>query len=244
MAISALVVAAAAATIALLPGRSASNETFSDQPAQVVEQRHPRLSTAERRRIQRTVDRFVLAALDRSNPVLAWQLAGPDLRGSSSARDWAEGSMPIPEYPARGTRFHGWTQVVVARGSVLFDLLVQPRKGAKVGPIVYSAQVVRRRGGWAVNRWYPIAQLSRVGERPSVVGPNDFVAAGGGAADSETSGALGAQWIAVPVGLFGLALVGVTLVLSRNWLRFRRARKTYATEKRHDLPPLPRKPMS
>jgi len=230
--------AAVTTTILLLPGRSSRPQAFSDQPAQVVEQRHPRLSAADRTSIEQTVDRFVIAALDRSNPALAWKLAGPDLRGSTTARDWDAGRMPIPPFRVRGRHFHGWTNVVVARDSVLFDVLLQPRAGVRSGAIAYNAQMIRRGGGWAVNRWYPVATFAAVGETPRVVGPNDYAAAGG-AANSETSGQLGGEWIALPFGLLAFGVVVVVLLLGRNWLRFRRARKAFAATGSREMPTLP-----
>jgi hypothetical protein len=231
-------VAAVTTTILLLPERSSRPESFSDEPAQVVEQRQPRLSVVDRTSIERTVDRFVIAALDRSNPALAWKLAGPDLRGSTTARDWVEGRMPIPPFRARGRHFHGWTNIVVARNSVLFDVLLQPRAGVKSGAIAYNAQVIRRGGGWAVNRWYPVATFAAVGETPRVVGPNDYAAAGG-AENSETSGQLGGEWIALPFGLLALGVVVVALLFGRNWFRFRRARKAFAATGSREMPKLP-----
>jgi hypothetical protein len=232
---------AAAVTIVLLPGRSHSTEKFSSRPAQVADTRQPRLRPAERRKIQRTVDQFVLAALDRSNPALAWKLAGPDLRGSTSAHDWVAGRMPIPVFHASETRFHGWTNVVIHPDSVLFDVVVQPRAGTKSGAIAYNGEVIRRGRGWAVNRWYPVATFSAKGERPTVVGPNDFGAAApsGGSQTSSGQGTLGAQWIAVPAGLFALGLAVVIFVIGRNVVRYRRARRGFATAESREMPTLP-----
>ena len=235
----ALAVASAALTIVLLPSRGTPRETFSDQPAQVAETGKARLSGAERRRIDATVDRFVLAALDRSDPATAWALAGPDLRGTSTVGEWAAGRMPIPVYRAKGTQFHGWTLVDVARNSVSFDLVVQPRAGSKAGPLALSVQVIRRGTGWAVNRMYPIASFTPVGQKARVVGPNDFGAAGRGA-PAVNHGTLSGKWIAAPAALFGLGMLAVVLFLSRNWLRFRRARRAFVTSGNSTIPSLPR----
>lgn len=235
----ALAVASVAATIVLLPNRNTPRETFSDQPAQVAGRGNARLSAAEHRRINETVDRFVLAALDRSDPATAWALAGPDLRGTSTVADWATGTMPIPVYRARGTRFHGWTQVAVARDSVSFDLIVQPRAGSKDGPLALSVQVIRRANEWVVNRLYPVASFTPVGQQAHVVGPNDFAAAGRGE-PAATRGTLRGKWIAAPAALFALGLLAVVLILSRNWLRFRRVRRAFATSSNSAMPSLPR----
>jgi hypothetical protein len=235
----ALGAAAAAAVVVLVPERNSAKESFSDQPAQVVQNLDLRLRPAERRQIQHTVDRFVLAALDRSDPALAWKLAGPDLRGSTTARDWVAGRMPIPAFLVKGTHFPGWTNVVVGRDSVLFDVVLQPRTRSGGGAIAYNAQVVRRGNGWAVNRWYPVATFAPAGSRPAVVGPNDYAASARGE-NSETQGTLAPQWIAVPIGLFALGLAAVMTVVGRNWLRYRRVRRAFAGDGSRELPALPR----
>jgi len=213
--------------VVLLPRRHHAHETFSNEPAQVAE-KHVALSPADRKRIGTTVDRFLIAALDRSDPATAWRLAGPDLRGSAALADWTSGSMPVPVYRARGTHFPGWTQLSVTPGHVSFDLIVQPRAGSKEGAMALNVQVIRRGSSWAVNRLYPVATFTPVGQRPRVVGPNDFGALGGGEATDE-SGRLGAGWMAVPVGLFGLGLAVVAVVLGRNWWRYRRARRAISS---------------
>lgn len=239
MTAGALVVASAATTIVLLPRGDGSRETFSDQPAQVAVTASTHLSAVERRRINRTVDRFVLAALDRSDPATAWALAGPDLRGTSTVADWAAGKMPIPVYRVRGSTFHEWTQVAVEPDSISFDLIVQPRAGSKAGALALSVQVIRRGHSWAVNRLYPIASFTPVGQRPQVVGPNDFAAAGRGEAAASRA-RLGGTWIVAPVALFALGMLAVGVVLGRNWWRFRRARRAFATSSSSAMPSLPR----
>jgi hypothetical protein len=239
LALGALVASSAAVTIVLLPKDRPIAEQASNQPAQVAESRQAHLSTTDRVRINATVDRFLVAALDRRDPATAWALAGPDLRGSSTAADWAAGNMPLPRYPARGRHFRGWTQVDVGRNSVSFNLLVQPRASSKAGAMALSIQVVRRARSWAVNRAYPAATFTAVGEKPRVVGPNDFGALGRGEA-ATSKGTLSRKWFAVPVALFVLGLLGVALVVSRNWLRYRRARRAFAPTDAKAMPSLPR----
>ena len=231
-----LVAALAIGSIFLLPSPHKIHETFSG-PASVDTPGTTHVESAEHRRIDATIDRFVLAALARGNLGTAWDLSGADLRGTTTRADWIAGKTPVSPFPIAGREFHGWTHVVARPDSVTFDLLIQPRAGAKVGgakigATAFSVQVIRRRATWVVNRWYTQATFSPVGTKhPHIVGPNDFGAAGRSAAHVE-HGRLGYWWLAVPLGLFGLGFLVVGIVVGRNWRRYRRMRATVEAERR------------
>ena len=209
--------------IFFLPSPHKLPETFSG-PASIDAPGQAHVSSPERRRINTTVDRFVLAALDRSDPGTAWDLAGPDLRGTSTRADWVAGKIPVGLFPVAGTRFRGWTHISASPGAVTFDLLIQPRAGSQVGATAFSVQAIRRHGGWVINRWYTLATFTPVGTKhPHIVGPNDFGAPGQGDAHVDRA-RLGRWWLAVPAGFFALGLFVVGLVVGRNWLRYRRMR--------------------
>lgn len=239
-----------AAVVVMLPSRSTPADTTASPPtvpptsvtgAGRTTAAPARLTATERRQIEGVVDRFARAALDRSNPRLAWELAGPDLRGTSGASDWTSEQMPVQVYPAKDSTFHGWQNVEVGRDSVVFDLVVQPRPGAKVGPVSYSVEVIKRGTSWAVNRWYTAATFTPVGDKhPRIQGPNDYGAGPGTLAEKPNTGTgvLGGPWIIGPVLIFVLGALSVILLMSRNWLRFRRVRRSMP--ERSELPPLPR----
>ena len=221
--------------IFLLPSPHKLPETFSG-PASIDAPGQAHVSSPEQRRINTTVDRFVLAALDRSDPGTAWDLAGPDLRGTSTRADWVAGKIPVGLFPVAGTHFHGWTHISASPGAVTFDLLIQPRAGSQVGATAFSVQVTRRHGGWVVNRWYTQATFTPVGTKhPHIVGPNDFGAGTPGPVEGRADRARIARWwLAVPAGFFVLGLLAVGLVVSRNWLRCRRMRAAVRAERARD----------
>jgi hypothetical protein len=215
----------------LLPAPKPIPETFSGR-ASVDTSGRAHLTAIERRRIDRALDRFVLAALDRSDSGTAWDLAGPDLRGTGTREDWIAGKMPIGLFPVAGRQFHGWTHVSTGPGEVSFDLLIQPRAGSGLGATAFSVQVIRRGRRWLVNRWYANATFTPIGTKhPHIVGPNDFTAPGQGNA-SVQRGRIGRWVVAVPVGLFALGFLVVGLALTRNWLRYRRMRSALEAERR------------
>lgn len=219
----------------MLPSPHKIPETFSGR-ATVDTPGTSHVSPSVRRRINATIDRFVVAALERGDLGQAWDLAGPDMRGTSTRADWVAGRTPVQPFPAAGTEFHGWTHVVSHPNSVAFDLLIQPRKGAKVGAVAYGVQVIRVHGTWLVNRWYTEATFTPVGTKsPRIVGPHDFGAGTPGPVEGNVGRArLARWWLAVPVGVFGLGLLAVAIVVGRNWLRYRRMRAEVRAERARD----------
>lgn len=233
-----VVAALAVGSIFLLPSPHKIHETFSGA-ASVDTPGTTHVSPLVHRRIDATIDRFVLAALARGDLGTAWDLSGPDLRGTTTRADWIAGQTPVAQFPIAGKEFHGWTHVFARPNSVTFDLLIQPRAGAqldgeKIGATAFSVQVIRRHGTWAVNRWYTQATFSPVGTKhPHIVGPNDFGAAGRG--DGQVQhGRIDHWWLALPIALFALGFLTVAIVVGRNWRRYRRMRAAVQAEHASD----------
>ena len=212
-------------------------------PAQLVAH-STRVSQAERRAIDATLDRFIPAALDRRSPETAWRLAGPELKAGSSLREWRHGAGPVPYYPARGPTFHDWTTIDAGPGYVVFNLLVHPRRGAETSAWVFSGEVIRRGGRWLVNRLYTIATLqapTKHGQRE--VGPADFAAAAARSGPPPTTKAvLGKTWLGAVAAVVGLALLAPLVVGAGALLRAQRRRRRSRRPGDRALPPLPRRP--
>jgi len=80
-----------------------------------------RLKPAERRAIDATLDCFVTSAVQRHDLAASYDLVTPAMRTGISRRAWAHGTTNVMAYPARGTRFRGWTLDLVQRGYVMVD---------------------------------------------------------------------------------------------------------------------------
>ncbi|MFL5960222.1 MAG: hypothetical protein ACJ75G_08175 [Gaiellaceae bacterium] len=234
---------AIAAIVVLVPSPKApSSAPPKNAPPAQFATHSTRVSRAERRQIDATLDRFLRAGLDGSSPATAWHLAGPELKVGSTLRKWRAGTSPLPYFPTSQKAFHDWTPVDVGPHYVVFDhLLVHPRKGSRTTARIFSGEVVKRGSRWLVNRFYTIAVMQRPTKAGThQVGPNDY-AAPGASAPSQTSGAaLGKQWLLVVGGLVGLALLFPLGFAIASAVRSRRRRKQYEQGRDRDLPPLPR----
>lgn len=228
----------------LLPNRGPSNPepTGNAVPAQLAVNTHQKLSGADRRAIDRLLDRFFPAAVERQDAETAWALAGPEMRASSSQADFRKGNTPVPQYPANEPNYHHWRAIDVERNAVVLNILVHPRDPKKLGSWVFSVQVVKSAHRWLVNRIYTIAVMNPP-TRPATVthelGPADYASAQGAQRSRPTTPPGGHSLLIPVVAIFALLLLiplglgGVALVRAR---RFRRAAGARAGTA---LPPLP-----
>ena len=210
-------------------------------PAQVNHQ-SKHVSPATRRAVDALLDRFVPAALSHRSMATAWRLSGPQLTGGTTLRQWQNGTSPIPYYPVGGKTFHSWQTIDAGPGYVVFNLLVHPRHGVKVGSWVFSGEAVRRHSQWVVNRFYTIAVFrppTKTGRHE--VGPADYQAATASAGNTTppvSHGELGKGWILVIVGIVGLVVLFPVGFFVASMARARRARKRYESGRSRELPPL------
>lgn len=204
--------------------------------------RSTRVTPAERRAIDKVLDRFIPAALTHRSMRTAWKLSGPELTGGSSLEQWLHGTSPIPYYPVAGATFHDWTTIDAGPGYVVFNLLVHPRRSSKLKAAwVFSGEMIHSHSHWLVNRLYTIALFNPATKSGRhEVGPADFAAASpSSAAPPVGHGLLGKQWLLAIVGVIALAVLfpaGFGLV---SVLRARRRRRRYERPRDKALPPLP-----
>jgi hypothetical protein len=228
----------------LIPNRGPSNPEPTGKPrsAQLAVNTHQKLSAADRRRIDRLLDRFFPAAVARKDPLAAWELAGPELRSASSRAAFRKGVLPVPEYPAGEASYHHWRAIDVERGSVVLNILVHPKDPRKIGDWVFSVQAVKNGGRWLVNRIYTIAVMNPP-TRPATVthelGPADYASPPPAQRNQATATPGGHSLLIPVVAIFALVLLiplslgAVALVRARRW------RRAIGARGGKELPPLP-----
>jgi hypothetical protein len=241
------IVGTLAAVLALVHGgKTPSAAPPKNAPhAQLVKQ-SKYVSPADRRAINKVLDQFIPAALDRTAPATAWRLSGPDLKGGTTLREWRHGTSPIPYYPAHGKTFHGWTTIDAERNSVDFSLLVHPRRGSQTSSWVFQGQMIKRHGGWLVNGLYTAAIMVRPDKHGRhEVGPADYAAGAaassgqGGAPPPSGSARLGKSWLIILIAGISLVLLFPIGFGAASAVRSRRSRMRYMRSQSRTLPPLP-----
>jgi len=230
---------AATATVALLPkGRDITPDPVATpasapSPATpVAAERKMKLTEETRREINETLARFIPAAVRRDDPGLAWDLSGPKLRTGWSRSDWLDDQIPIFPFPARSTGFEGWRKIYVYENRVGLDLVVHPTSRT-IGALAVGVEMVRRGDRWVVNEWVPVASFTPVEGRQWVTGIADFQADGwtdkGLEAPPPLRSRLGKEWLLMPLGLLGLAILVPASIAVSVARRNRRATRAYAS---------------
>jgi hypothetical protein len=197
----------------------------------------PRLSPADRAAITRSIDVFVNHAVKRVDTVAAYDVVAPEMRPGISRKQWAHGDIPAYPFPARGTT-HPWNILYVTRDEVGLELQLNPREGVtKQGPIIFHIYLRPVRGGrWLVDSFMPVATLAPLSAKKSkVLSVRDFSPGAQGDAKDGSPSQLSKNWLLVPVGVIGLALLALA-----GWAVFRGIRNhRLAGPRGGALPPLP-----
>jgi hypothetical protein len=220
------VVAAVAAFVLLLPSRSGDRSVFHGKAQPIPTQpRSVPMTPARRRQINSLLDAFVPSAVARHGVASSYALATSALRGGETRAQWATGSIPVSPYPARGSRFHGWTLNYAYPDEVNVSLFLRPRAGEQIGPVSFFVDMRRVGGRWRVNAFNPAAQFSSPGQRAGITSEKDF---GPGAAAPGGGAQLSRWWILVPVCIVALPFAWLVVMLVRS-LVTGRTRRTPAS---------------
>lgn len=230
------VLLAGIAVAVMLPGYGStpSGPLSNEGPAQLASDIPTgKLTAADRRAINQTLDRFMPAALRRRDAALVWSLAGPELKSGATLGGWRKGDTPVPYYPPRETRFHDWQTVDVGARYAVLNLLLHPKPPSKLGDYVFSIQVVKRRSQWLVNRIYTIAimnPVTRAATETHEIGPADFAAPPPAQQAPKDKAALGHSAILIVVFILALVFLipltvgGIAIYRARRWRRMVRER--------------------
>ena len=93
--LSAFILAAGIAAVLIVFFRNTGKSVqapFSNQPVQIVKKDKPVPLTREARDV---AGRFILTAVQRKNLDEAWKLAGPNVRGGLTLKEWRTGNIPV-----------------------------------------------------------------------------------------------------------------------------------------------------
>lgn len=221
------------------PKRVSDEPTEPGAPKIVGRDREVPLRSADRRAIDRTLDAFVPAAVERKDPTAAYRLATPSLRRSATREEWARGDMPVYPYPASERR--DWTLNFSFPAHVSLDLFVQPKKGADVGPIAFTVEL-RRSGArrWLVDSFFPTAIFPKPEDGGQPLAQPDLSPANVQGTSQTGKQRVSSAFFLIPLVLLGLVLAIPLVMFVWGKLREARSERIYARTPRRTLPPLPR----
>ena len=118
----------------------------------------PRVSRgpAAARRVART---FLETAVARKNLGVAYDITGPDLKAGLSRAQWITGNNPVTYYPANNLKTVALKVKSSTKNRLWLEIgLVSKRRSdvpGSVRPLFVQMEVVRIRGKWLVNYFWP-----------------------------------------------------------------------------------------
>jgi hypothetical protein len=184
----------------------------------------PKTVKPDRAAINRLLDEFIPAAVAQKDLQRGWELSAGVARTVSHSA-WLQGNTSLQKYPAKGTKFRGWTVNYSYPGDVGFDILLQPTTSS-LGAWSFRAEAQKISGRWRITTWYPVATFAPPGRTQTVLGPYDLGAANSAAGSGLDHGRLGAWVLALPIAFVGaIALLGVSIAGSRALKRRARIRE-------------------
>jgi hypothetical protein len=102
--------------------------------------------------------KFLETAVVRKNLAESYNLAGPNLKGGFTLKQWTSGNNTVVPYPASNAK----STALVVKYSHPNDLLLQvalvPKPGAKLKPQAFSLELNKLQGRWVVNSFIPLYQ--------------------------------------------------------------------------------------
>ncbi len=184
----------------------------------------PRLSASDRKAINHTIDILVNSAVKRHHVLASYGIVTPTLRAGMTRKEWASAAIPVYPYPARGTSFHQWTIKYVTPGEVAVELMLQPARGQKIGPILFDVYLDPIGGKWLVDSFMPVATFAPLNAKHTkVTALNDFMPTAGSKRDSSTEGTprVNSSYAFIPFAVLGAVLLAFVAAAAIGALRYR-----------------------
>lgn len=153
-----LVAGVAAAIVRFAPNKNAAPQVIpKTQPKSPAKETTVPLSHAA----AKTLYRFVTTAVTRTDLAAAWKIAGPNIRGGLTYKEWLSGDIPVVPYPIETRRFAPRVKIDWSYANdAQVELVLQPKAGLKTRPQLFIVQLKRIAGAngktrWIVDNWVP-----------------------------------------------------------------------------------------
>jgi hypothetical protein len=218
-----LVAVVAAAAVVALPKGHQTKEVFRPGAWVPTTPDEVRMTPERRRAVDRILDTFVPAAVERKDPMRALPLVTSAFRSGTSRQEWSRGELPVFPYHASNRSFHTWTLNYSYPREVSIELLLHPAPQETLGSLAFTAVLKETKGRWLVDSFVPAASFAPQKKTPKILASPDFTPF----ADGRGRNRLDAQWLLLPAAVLALIVlvpIGIGLAKLR---RSRRAWRDY-----------------
>src|SRR5690242_11503100 len=104
-----LVAGIAAAAVVALPKGHQAKEVFRPGAVVLTTPNKVPMTHARREAVDRVLDTFVPAAVERRDPMRALPLVTSDYRAGVTNSEWSRGNLPVFPFQSSNRSFHDWT---------------------------------------------------------------------------------------------------------------------------------------
>lgn len=218
-----LVAVVAAAAVVALPKGHQTKEILRPGAWIPSTPKDAPMTATRRRTVDRVLDTFVPAAVERKDPMRALPLVTPAFRSGTSRQEWSHGQLPVFPYETSNRSFHTWTLNYSYPREMSVELLLHPAPKETLGAIAFTAVLKETKGRWLVDSFVPAATFAPAKKTPKVLASPDFTPF----ADGRGSNRLSAQWLLLPAAVLALIVlvpIGIGIAKLR---RSRRAWRDY-----------------
>src|SRR3954447_8272730 len=218
-----VVATVAAAAVVALPKGHQTKEVFRPGAWVPSTPEAAPMTPARRQTVDRVLDTFVPAAVERKDPLRALPLVTPAFRSGTSPQEWRRGQLPVFPYDTRTGSSHTWTLNYSYPREMSVEILLHPAPKETLGSIAFTAVLKETKGRWLVDSFVPAATFALEKKTPKILASPDFTPFAHGRGASRLS----AQWLLLPATVLALIVlvpIGIGLAKLR---RSRRAWRDY-----------------
>jgi hypothetical protein len=104
---------------------------------------------------RKTAQEFILTAVARKNLRRAYEISGPQITQGQSLKEWMSGNIAVVPYPVDELRVATQKIDYSYANSAALQIALVPKAGAKVKPLIFYMDLIKKNGKWLVNSWVP-----------------------------------------------------------------------------------------
>jgi hypothetical protein len=178
------------------------------------------MTPKRRQAVDRILDTFVPAAVERKDPLRALPLVTSAFRSGTSRQEWSRGELPVFPYDTGNRSFHTWTLNYSYPREMSVELLLHPAPKETLGSIAFTAVLKETKGRWLVDSFVPAATFAPQKKAPKILASPDFTPF----AEGRGANRLSTHWLLLPAAV--LALI-VLVPLGIGLAKLRRSRRAW-----------------
>jgi hypothetical protein len=220
-----LVAGIAAAAVVALPKGHEAKEVFRPGAVVLTTPNKVPMTHARREAVDRVLDTFVPAAVERRDPLRALPLVTDAYRSGVSNSEWRRGNLPVFPFQSSNRTFHDWTLNYSYPDEMSIEILLHPAKTETLGAQAFTVVLKRSHDRWLIDEFAPSASFAPAHSTPRIRAQPDYTPF----ATDRGKNRLSTSWLLLPAAVLALIILVPVGIGIAKWRRSRRAWREYHT---------------